>query len=70
MLTADSSQPKARGGANVWWRSGAGTPMFFVSVAFKGVSGGASCLDATVAGGCAGVDSKRFRGTGEVTSGE
>jgi hypothetical protein len=44
--------------------------MFFVSVAFKGFSGGVGGLNATVAGGCVGVDSKRFRGTGEVTSGE
>ena len=47
-----------------------GTPAFFVSVAFKGVSGGVSCLDATVAGGCIRVDSKKFSGTEEVTSGE
>ena len=47
-----------------------GTPAFFVSVAFKGVSGGVSCLDATVAGGCVGIDSKRFSGIKEVTSGE
>ena len=33
-------------------------PGFFVSVAFKGFSGGVSCLDATVADGCVGVDSK------------
>ena len=47
-----------------------GTPTFFVSVAFKGVRGGVSCLDATVAGGCIRVDSKRSCGTEEVTSGE
>ena len=44
--------------------------MFFVSVASKEFNFGVSSFDATVAKGRIFVDSKRFIGTEEVTSGE
>jgi hypothetical protein len=51
------------------WTRGV-SPGYFVSVAYKGFRLGVSCLDATVAKGRIFVDSKRFIGTEEVTSGE
>src|ERR1700720_1841858 len=50
--------------------TGRAPPEYFVSVAYKGFRLGLNCLDATVAKGRIFVDSKRFIGTEEVTSGE
>jgi hypothetical protein len=43
-------------------RGGVPTPLFFVSVAFKGVRFSVNLLSATVAGGSVGVAAKGFTG--------